>query len=280
MKATFKILSKCILIIGFLFITPFFSGLLEIFGKDTFIASFVYQQKTINEKISIKNKLNVLSFNSNITIPKATIKTEITTQDIPVVPQTPSTNKKIYIYNTHQSESYNEQETVMDAAVILGNQLKEKGIEVVLETNDFKAFGSQYGYNYNDSYTISRKFINDALVNYGGFDLIIDLHRDAIPREACFTTINNKNYAKTMSVVGGLSKNAGAVNKISSTLTDIMNQKCNGIMKPVLEREAYYNQQMNDRMILIELGGDLNTFEEVKNSIEYLSSSIAELVGR
>ncbi|MEG2799403.1 MAG: stage II sporulation protein P, partial [Erysipelotrichaceae bacterium] len=137
-----------------------------------------------------------------------------------------------------------------------------------------------YGYNYNDSYTISRKFINDALVNYGGFDLIIDLHRDAIPREACFTTINNKNYAKTMSVVGGLSKNAEAVNKISSTLTDIMNQKCNGIMKPVLEREAYYNQQMNDRMILIELGGDLNTFEEVKNSIEYLSSSIAELVGR
>ncbi|MEG0290936.1 MAG: stage II sporulation protein P [Erysipelotrichaceae bacterium] len=279
MKATFKILFKCILIISFLILTPFFTGMKEIFAQNRFIASFVVQQKTLNEQISIKNKLNVLSYNSNITIEKDEINTEVTTQDSPIIPQPPSLNKRVYIYNTHQNEQYSEKESVMDAAVILGNQLKEKGIEVVLETNDFREYGRQHDLDYNHSYQISNKFLNDAFVNYGGFDLIIDLHRDAIPRASCFTTIDQKQYAKMMVVVGGLSKNVDAILKTSSTLTDMINQKVDGIMKPVLNREAYYNQDMNEHMLLIELGGDLNTFDEIKNTIDYLSDGLVKLLG-
>ncbi len=35
---------------------------------------------------------------------------------------------------------------------------------------------------YDDAYLVSEKFMNDALVKYGGFDLCIDLHRDSVPR--------------------------------------------------------------------------------------------------
>lgn len=280
MKTSFKICLKLVILVAFLCVTPFFSSIHEILAQDQFLSTFVYQQKTLDGDISLKDHMNVLSSNSNITIDKEEIKSETTTQDEPIIPQIPkSSGKRIYIYNTHQSEGYQGGETVMDAAVILGNQLKEKGYDVVLETNDFGAYGKANGLDYNSGYKISNKFINDALVNYGGFDLIIDLHRDAVPRESTFVTIGDKNYAKMMMVIGGLGKNAYEVTKLSSTITDTINQLQGGMMREMMTREAYYNQEMTTNMVLIELGADKNTFDEVKNSIDFLAEGIFKVMG-
>lgn len=282
MKTSLKIVIKLLAIGCFLWITPFFSTIREKLAQDSFVSSLVYHQKTIDEKISIKDQLNVLSYNSNLNIKKEDIKSTTTSENESNIPQTPTpenaNKKRIYIYNTHQSEGYAGGETVMDGAAILGNKLKEKGFDVILETNDFNAYGKQNGLDYNSSYKISNKFINDALANYGGFDLIIDLHRDAIPREASYTVIGDKSYAKMMMVVGGLGKNAYEVTKMSSTLTDIINRLQSGIMRTMMVREAYYNQEMSANMVLIECGGDVNTFEEVSNSLDILSQGIAELL--
>lgn len=122
--------------------------------------------------------------------------------------------------------------------------------------------------------------MNDALVNYGGFDLIIDLHRDAIPREVSYLKSNGKTYAKMMPVIGGLSKNADVIKKNSSTLSDIIDSKVHGIMRSTMVREAYYNQSVSDRMMLIECGGDVNPFDEVKNSMEVLADGIYDYLMR
>lgn len=112
------------------------------------------------------------------------------------------------------------------------------------------------------------------LVNYGPFDLIIDFHRDAVPRESSYVTIDGKDYARMMFVVGGLSANSEQTKQISQTLYDNIEQIQPGIMKKTMVREAYYNQEMSEHMILVEVGSDNNTFSEVRNSVEVLAEGI------
>ena len=143
MKSTCKLLVKVFVLIAFLYLTPFASGLKHCFrNADDLLNNFVYKQKTINSSLSLKDSLNVLSYNSNLTIPKEDISEVETTQDNPsVVPKTTdeqkdtsqskddgknnkaensdkkteeksedkkvkSTGKRVYIYDTHQDESY------------------------------------------------------------------------------------------------------------------------------------------------------------------------------
>ena len=61
-----------------------------------------------------------------------------------------------------------------------------------METNSFADYMKANGLNYNDSYLVSANFLSDVLVNYGPFDLIIDFHRDAVPRESSYVTIDGK----------------------------------------------------------------------------------------
>ncbi|MCI8850766.1 MAG: stage II sporulation protein P [Erysipelotrichaceae bacterium] len=313
MRTNGKILLKVALLIGFLYITPFFSGIGEIMKHSGFLDAFVYRQHSLDESISIKDEMNLFSHNANLTIQddfkfqttqepmeskddkaedtdktndnksaenqdKIDTKPKNTDQKEEKKPK--DTGKTVYIYNTHQSEEYEGGETVMDAAAVLGNELEERGIHVVLETANFAEYLKAKGLDYNASYEASRNFMNDALVNYGGFDLIIDLHRDAIPREVSYLKANGKTYAKMMPVIGGLSKNADVIKKNSSTLSDIIDSKVHGIMRSTMVREAYYNQSVSDRMMLIECGGDVNPFNEVKNSMEILADGIYDYLMR
>lgn len=309
MRTNGKILLKVALLIGFLYITPFFSGIGEIMKHSGFLDAFVYRQHSLDESISIKDEMNLFSHNANLTIQddfkfqttqepmeskddkaeakddkpaenqdKTDTKPKDTDQKDEKKPK--DTGKTVYIYNTHQSEEYEGGETVMDAAAVLGNELEERGIHVVLETANFAEYLKAKGLDYNASYEASRNFMNDALVNYGGFDLIIDLHRDAIPREVSYLKGNGKTYAKMMPVIGGLSKNADVIKKNSSTLSDIIDSKVHGIMRSTMVREAYYNQSVSDRMMLIECGGDVNPFDEVKNSMEVLADGIYDYLMR
>lgn len=307
-------MTKIALIAVFLYITPFFNGFQESFTKMSGVLEhLVYKQKVLSQSISLKNQMNVLSYNSNLTLPKEDITVETTNEDPVIIPSTEnqkktdadssknntskndnhsnadskengnkskkySTGKKIYIYNTHQSEAYAGGETVMDAAAILGKKLEEKGFKVVLETNDFGKYLSQHGLDYNKSYVASYNYLNDALVNYGGFDLCLDLHRDSIPRSVSYMKKGEKTYAKGMMVVGGLGKNAKSATALSTTLTDIINAKMNGMMRSVMVREAYYNQEVHNNILLMELGGDVNTFDEIKNSLDIIADGIYDLL--
>lgn len=282
-KSGWKIIMKLSAIILLLAISPFYDALLQAF-RQTDIKAFAYKTKEVNTSLSIKDGLNVMSYQKNENLHEDTLNVETTQENEVVVPKQPvkeeqaTTKKSIYIYDTHQKEQYSDGKTVMDAAAALGKKLEEKGFEVVLETHDFDKYLSEHGMDYNSSYLASNKFLQDTLVNYGGFDLIIDLHRDSIPRNVSILEANQKVYAKAMSVVGGLNKNAGDVEKMSSTLTDIMNGKVNGIMKSPYVREAYYNQAVSEHMMLIEVGSEETSFEEVTNTTDVLAESIAQLL--
>lgn len=45
-----------------------------------------------------------------------------------------------------------------------------------------------------------------------------------------------------------------------------------------MTREAYYNQEVAKNIILMELGGDVNTFEEVSNSLDVIADGIYDVL--
>ncbi|MEG0346220.1 MAG: stage II sporulation protein P, partial [Erysipelotrichaceae bacterium] len=265
MKDGIKLFIKIIIILLFLIVTPFFKELSNFFAENSRDNKLIISLKDIEavDNFDTLKSLNVMSVKELIRMDEETIMF-IPSATKPNNTNKPATNKKkIYIYNTHQQEGYSDTGSVMEAAALLSNELVKLGYEVVLETNDFNKYANDNNLNYNQLYLVSSKYLNDAFVNYKGFDLVIDLHRDSIPRNLTYYTEGKLNYAKMMLVVGGLSDNSYDVTKTSATLTDIINKEHNGMMRSVMNREAYYNQQMFPKMILIELGSDANTFDEV-----------------
>ena len=273
-------------------VVVFFLGVLH---KNQLFVSFVKgvdvgyltSFKSFDVQDIVNEPLHLVSTNdaSTMLVHQVDTSSKITLEDSPKTDkdeqkeQKTTPKKRIYIYNTHQYEGY-QSHTVMDGARYLKVLLEQKGYEVIFEENDFEAYKRKNNMDLTETYPTSKIFMEQALKTYGNFDLIIDFHRDAIPREASFIEIDGKTYAKLMPVVGGVGKNAEATKKIASTLSDIMDAKYHGIMRSTMVREAYYNQEVTDHMILIECGGDVNTFEEVKNSMGILSEGIYEYLTR
>lgn len=186
-----------------------------------------------------------------------------------------SKGKTIYIYNTHQGEKY-KQESVIEGSQYLMKLLESKGYEVVYETNDFEKYKKEYGISYNQSYTVSKMYTQQAIKKHGNFDLYIDYHRDSVKKSLSTTTYNNKSYAKLMFVVGKSSSHYPDTRNEAKKMSDALNKKIPGISRGVYEKQSHYNQSIDKNMFLIEVGANENTYTEVKNSLVILASVIDE----
>lgn len=202
----------------------------------------------------------------------------ITTTDYSYKKET-TNGKSIYIYNTHQGEKYAEN-SVKEGSKYLMQLLQKRGYEVDYETTDFELYKTKNHINYAYSYTVSKKYLNNALSKHGKYDLVIDFHRDSIKKSLSTLTYENKNYAKLMFVVGKGSQNYVDVNKRCQTLANMLNEKIPQICRGVYQKQSHYNQGVTDHMMLIEVGANENTFEEVKNSLNILSMVIDEYLSQ
>ncbi|MBP3399433.1 MAG: stage II sporulation protein P [Erysipelotrichaceae bacterium] len=193
--------------------------------------------------------------------------------DVPVIDHP---KRKIYLYNTHQSEEYIDGITIFEVTYQFAKMLKEAGFEVIFETADFLSEMKRLNLKYNQLYSVSRSYLNGAFVQYGSFDLVIDVHRDSAKRSVSIVDADGITYGRLMFVIGNKSKNAESVSVLSHRLTDKMNQRLSGIMREPFIRQSVYNQDMCENMLLLEVGSDQNTSAEVLLSLEILVKMLKE----
>lgn len=275
MKTSFKIIVKLILLLFFFFISPLIQGIKATVQEFNFNLVIFNQNENINP-IEIK-AFNVMDMVKKEDIPYREIDIE-KQEEVKPITILPKDKKSIYIYSTHQKERYKDGKTVIDGSKFLAELLMDLGYDVIVEDRNFTKELNDQGLSYDQSYLISRSAINDALIEYKGFDLLIDFHRDSLPRNLSYHENNGTKYAKMMIVLGGLSSHFTSIRENAMSLTDKTNQLENGIMKNILVRESYYNQDMSDNMLLIEVGSDQNYYVEVKNSIQILAKAIDEIM--
>lgn len=198
----------------------------------------------------------------------------------------------VYIYNTHQLESYNLDNyaeynitpNVQMAAYLLKGLLNQSGIHTIVETANINDFLSLNGWNYASSYKASRYFLENAISENSNLKLMIDLHRDSIPRDKSTVTIDNKNYAKVLFVVGTEYEGYEQNLSLANTLNDQIKSKYPNLSRGVITKggpgvNGVYNQDLSHNIVLIECGGNENTIDEVMNTMLVLRETIKEYLG-
>jgi stage II sporulation protein P len=210
-----------------------------------------------------------------ITIPQPTTSPE-PPKDLPgpVLAGVPS----VLIYHTHTSESYipvsgkdhhlNAKGDIVQVGEYLQKVLEEK---YKVECVHNEEIHDQYPFR--DSYKRSQVTLIKCLKENPSYKAVIDLHRDATPGLEATCSIQGKVTATIMIVVGsdkmGLphpnwKKNLQFANK----LTEIMNLYYPGLSNGVIVSDARYNQHLNDHALIIEIGDQNSTLEQVNRAAE------------
>ena len=194
----------------------------------------------------------------------------------------------IYIYNTHETETYSSEgyeelninPTVKDASFLLQKYLKDEGISSLVEESSFTDLLIANNWPYENLYKVSRIYLENTIKRYENIKLYIDLHRDSIKKNMSTTTIDDKKYARILFVVGISNENYEKNLSVATKLNDIISKKHNisrGILKKTsANANGIYNQDLNENIVLIEIGGYQNTYEEVDNTLKVLAGSIKE----
>lgn len=199
-------------------------------------------------------------------------------------------NPVVYIYTTHESESYkginNEVYNVIPNVSLVSSILKEKldnlNIITEVETSSVNTILKNNNWSYRYSYNASRQIIEPKIVN-NNYKLIIDLHRDSSSLETSTLYLDNKKYARVLFVIGTEYNNYESNYNIANILNNKMNSEVNNISRGVIKKggsgnNGIYNQDLNPNMILLEVGGPYNTLEEIINTLDILSVSIKEYI--
>ena len=171
----------------------------------------------------------------------------------------------------------------MMASYIFQDKLAKDGIKADVMEDNISDYLNLNNMKYNKSYMASRKFLMDALNKYNGYKLIIDLHRDSISKDKSTVVINNKSCAKVSFVVGEDHDNYEKNLKVSNVLNDNIKQKFPSLTRGIMIKggkgsNGIYNQDISENIILIEIGSQENTIDEVLNTIELLSPIIGDYV--
>ena len=231
---------------------------------------------------SFMDIVNDVDINQPITILETSLAYNYTEENFFSYVENTNTEPRVYIYSTHPTEEYDSDYlsgyNISPGVILASNILKEKlnnlGINTIVEEKSVADYLKNNNLNYNYSYVGSREFVSDILNIYPNLDLIIDLHRDATTKEVTTTSIDGVDYARVMFVQNTNYKDNY---DLANSLSEMLNNKYPNISRGLYTKHSgKFNQDLNSKMVLLELGGNYNKIEEVVNTIDALVETIKE----
>ena len=196
----------------------------------------------------------------------------------------------VLIYHTHTDEAYlkgdqdyietsvgrtmNADYSVVSVGDTLSDALQTYGFRVIHDTTDHVSGG------FNQAYEASLRTIKRYI---GQTDIFIDLHRDAYYGQSPHTvTQNGTEYARMCFVVAKGTQYSDpphweANQALAQKLTDQINALCPGVARPLIFKDKRFNQHVGDACLLIEMGDEENTLEQVKNTARLVADAFDRL---
>lgn len=203
---------------------------------------------------------------------------------------------QILIFHTHgASESFCdsregvEEDSVVGVGSYLTQILENKyGYQVIHDKTKYDNINGKI--DRSRAYNYALPSIQETLEKNKSIEVVIDLHRDGVSgKQKRVTTINGKKTAKFM-FFNGISRNTiGPIAylynpNLEGNLSFSLQLKIKAMEKyPDLTLSNYlkgyrYNLHLKERSLLIELGNQNNTVEEVKNAMEPLADILNEIL--
>lgn len=200
-------------------------------------------------------------------------------------------NKNILIYHTHGQEAYYAEGKYEETEY--GKTLNEN--YNILKIGDyFKQFLQEKEYSttqlreYYDidgikgAYDIAENKLKEYLKNSEKKEeIIFDIHRDAaqsLEKEENIIEIDGEKVAKLRFVIGTNHKKWQKNLQWAVEIQKKADELYPGLFKPMLIDKNYYNQNLGEYATLLEVGVEINSLDEAKNSMKYLTDVIKEIL--
>ncbi|MSS43619.1 stage II sporulation protein P [Anaerosalibacter bizertensis] len=199
----------------------------------------------------------------------------------------------IAIYHTHGTEAYlpikqNQYHTqdkkynVLTIGEIIEKKLESNGHKV-LHIETFHDIPS-----YNKSYAKSLNTINAKMKEQQNLKVVFDVHRDGVSENASYKNkalsqskikIDGKDVATFSIVIGPESPNKDEVLKFAKYIKQVSDTMYPGLCKGIIIKpKGKFNQFVSDHYALIEVGSNLNTIDEAKESAKVIGEILSIVI--
>lgn len=199
---------------------------------------------------------------------------------------------QILIYHTHGSEAFADSiegdpsTTILGAGEKLASLLEEYGFRVLHHTGI-------YDEHRDDAYDAALPAIEKILQENPSIQVVIDLHRDEMSGDrklvmdlqgrptARFMFFNGLSYSRKKGAIEYLQNPYIEDNLAFSFQAQVAaNEYYPGIARKIYLKAYRYNMHLCPKSMLIELGAQNNTVEEIQNACEPLAHILAIVLGK
>lgn len=199
---------------------------------------------------------------------------------------------QVLIYHTHTTEAFlgdtRSQDPTRSVVAVgdqIASQLKAAGINVFHDT-------TMHDYpSYNGSYDRSKVTVQNDLKKYPGLQVTLDIHRDAMgtangTRIKPTAVINGQKAAQLM-IISGCDDDGtlGFPNweynlRFAVRLQKSLSEMYPGLARPLDFAAKKYNENLTKGSLLIEIGTEVNTLDEVKRTGEFLGKALVDTLNQ
>lgn len=199
----------------------------------------------------------------------------------------------VFIYHTHATEAFlpikvdqchtvDSKYNMLAIGEIISKILEEKGHKLIYN----KTYHDSP--SYNGSYTRSLNTLRKTTEDEKNLKVIFDVHRDGISEDASYkqkalaqskTKINGKDVATFSLVIGPDSPNTEEVLKFAKYIKMVSDKMYPGLCKGIIVKPAgKFNQYVSNYYALIEVGSNLNTLDEAKESAKLIGQVLSVVI--
>ena len=225
-------------------------------------------------------------------IPRAQIDAELS-EPLELAPKADG-RVEVLIMHTHATESYegydseyydtrntwrstDNNENMVAVGNVIEEELRKAGIGVVHDTQQF-----DYP-SYNGSYDRAAVAVKEYLAQYPDIQLILDVHRDGIQRDATTIVkpaaeIDGEPAAQIMILCGsdpGVG-DWGENLRTAAAVTNLLESRYPTLTRPIYFSTGRYNMNLSGGTILLEFGSQANTLEEALTSARLTGQALGE----
>ncbi|WP_409368665.1 stage II sporulation protein P [Lysinibacillus sp. 38-6] len=219
-----------------------------------------------------------------------------TTQEKNIAASTTTENPLVYIYQTHNLESFYSQSITTDSKeayqdtqniTLVGERLSQalinNGIPSMHDKTNIMGILKEKNLYFHKAYDISREPLEKALANNSTIQMVFDIHRDSAERDMTTINLAGTDYSKVAFTVSTSSKNYEENYKFATLLHNKVEEKYPNLSRGVIVKnkpigQITYNQDLFANAVLLEIGGIENTLEEEYRTADILANIIKELV--
>lgn len=187
--------------------------------------------------------------------------------------------KTVAIYHTHSDESYvptdgkesiNGKGGIYDVGDALASKLTALGFKVEHNRNN---------HNPHDINAYNRSRRTAASLLKTNPDVILDVHRDAVPASQYQTTVKGRSATKVKLVVGQSNPNQKSNLEFAKRIKAVMDKKDPGLSNGIYLGKGDYNQDLSPRAMLIEVGSDTNSKQDAEKGVQLFAETLPSVLG-